>query len=207
MYVQSEKSQDPFLLNASEGVHVFTVPTSVSGLTMALHIKLFTPFVSLARHSPGSWMCFTTFLCTLDVGGFQSFSPLALLSLSVFSLSLFIPSNIQLYCSVYFPGSSQDMFSSSSQGSLLSSSKCVCHSFLFSLWREQQPWTEDKRPGFRLISQLNRWPLTPLSFSSFCLHRFIPRSHRGRQFCSLSFCNLALVSVLLQISSWFVMSQ
>lgn len=71
-----------------------------------------------------------------------------------------------------------------------------------SLWREQQPWTEEKRPGFRLISQLNRWPLTPLSlslslrlFHSVCLYRFIPRSHRGQQFCFLSFCNL---------SSWFL---
>lgn len=79
------------------------------------------------------------------------------------------------------------------------------HLFPLSLfWREQQPWTEEKRPGFRLISQLNRWPLTPLSLSlipSVYLYFFIPCSHRGQQFCSLSFCNLSqlhcvLVSIL-----------
>lgn len=44
--------------------------------------------------------------------------------------------------------------------------------FLFSplcLWRELPPWTEEKRPGFRLLSQLNRWPFDspPLS-SALC---------------------------------------
>lgn len=51
--------------------------------------------------------------------------------------------------------------------------KCVCPSCLFfflfplCLWREPPPWTEEKRPGFRLLSQLNRWPFDspPLSSS------------------------------------------
>lgn len=60
------------------------------------------------------------------------------------------------------------------------------------LWREQQPWTEEKRPGFRLISQLNRWPLTlpclppvslfpPSVFAALPLPH--PLAHNNSAFC------------------------
>lgn len=72
------------------------------------------------------------------------------------------------------------------------------------LRREQQPWTEEKRPGFRLISQLNRWPLDPIPL---LLSLFFPLS-LGLLYPSLTVTNnsvLCLFAISLgYITSWFL---
>lgn len=61
------KSRDPFLLNASAKSTLVTAPTpSFRALTMTLHMKCLTLFLSLGSHSPESRLSCTTFLSPSD---------------------------------------------------------------------------------------------------------------------------------------------
>lgn len=133
MYFKPKEESRPLFAECFRKIHLVTVPTPpFQALTMTLHIKLFTLFLSLASRSPESCSCCTSFLSPLDLGacncsqlqvykpGSPSFFSLALLSLfafifsvsSVFTLLLIysvfpFSSNIQWYCAVFecFPGS------------------------------------------------------------------------------------------------------
>lgn len=108
-YFQPKEESRPLFAEHIRKIHLVTVPSpSFQALTMTLHIKLFTLFLSLASRSPESWLSCTSFPSPLDMGeqlvtapqlqvykpGLQSFFSLALPPLFVF----IFPSHLSSLC-------------------------------------------------------------------------------------------------------------